>query len=297
MRHRDGALHHDNQRWFMLLSEYLETRYFVERDLEKSTRLFFLLKIGVFGAFLKRSPTLADLNRDTINRFLVKRLEDRSRETVRGERSVLVALWNDAHNVGLLEHPPSRIKPIKKQLPEPEGWDEGQLRKLVAYAATIDGNLKGKGIERAAYWRAFFLTAYDSGLRLGDLELLRSSMVVGAGTYRVSQHKTKKPVEFSISPVTWEAIKATHPHARKLIFGGVLSRRSFFLRLREIVTGAGLRGRTKMIRKSSGSLFERQYPGEGHTHLGNGRDVFLKHYAVDRLIQKKGRLPPQLENG
>ncbi len=274
--------------------EYLERFYFTERELEKPSRAFILMKLGIFGAFLKRSPTLGDLTSELINQFILHRLESRSRETVRGERSTLRAIWNDAHERGVLPNPPSRIRKIKKLLPPPVAWDEGQLRRLLIEAARQRGLLRGKGISRATYWRMFFLIAYQSALRLGDLERISSSLITGPGSYTIMQHKTKKPLRFTIDQTAWDAIVATNPSKRKYLLR-VLSRPAFFDALKIITGNCDLTGGTKMIRKGAGSAFEREHPGEGHKLLGNGRDVFLQYYADPRITDIPGRLPPKLD--
>lgn len=277
----------------MTILSYLERFYFTERELERGSRLFILFKVGIFGSWLGHTPRLDDLNSETLNRFILARLDERSRETVRGERSCLRAIWNDAHERGLIDLAPSRIRKIKKQLGAPEAWTESELKSLLAEAAKQRGMLRGKGIARAAYWRMFFLVAYSTGLRLGDLERLTTAQLRGPGTYRINQHKTGKPLDITIDEPTWQAIAATNPAKRKYVIR-VLGRGAFFDALKIIVDNCGLHGRTKMIRKSAGSLFEREYPGEGHKLLGNGRDVFLRHYADPKIIDKPGRLPPRL---
>jgi integrase len=189
--------------------------------------------------------------------------------------------------------PPSRIRKIKKILPPPCAWSQADLQALLKECSKQRGQLRGKGISRAAYWRMFFLVAYSTGLRLGDLERLPSSMIVGPGSYRITQHKSKKPIDITIDQQTWEAIAATNPAKRKFVIR-VMSRPSFFDALKIIVGNCELRGGTKMIRKAAGSLFERDNPGEGHKLLGNGRDVFLQYYADPKITDTPGRLPPRL---
>ncbi len=275
------------------IESYLRQSYFVERELEANSRSFMIFKVAIFGRFLRRPPTLDDLNSETMYQFILSRLENRSRETVRGERSTLRAIWADAHERGLLPNPPSRIRKIKKTLPAPDAWSEDDLRKLLARAAKLRGLLRGKKISRAAYWRMVILTAYNTGLRLGDLERLESSIITGPGSYRVTQHKTNKPLTITITRSNWEAIEATNPSSRKYLIR-VLCRDAFYDAFKLLVEDCDLHGGTKMIRKAAGSAFERDNPGEGHKLLGNGREVFLQHYADPTITEKSGRVPRSL---
>jgi integrase len=279
----------------MLLTDFLNDVYSVEKELASNTVYLIFLKIRQFELWLDRPATLVDLNSDNINRFVKARLEVRSRETVRGERSMLRALWSYAHEeCGLLDQPPSRIRKVSRDVPPPDCWDEAQLKSLLAVCAIQRGYFEKWQLSRADYWTAFVLTAYDTGLRLGDLMLLECSRVRCAGTIRVIQHKTGKPLDVAISDRAWDAIRKIRSQKRKHLFQ-VICRRHWFPSFARIVEAAGLTGGTKMLRRAAGSLYERDNPGEGHKITGNGRDVFERHYLAQRIVRKGGRLPPRLD--
>lgn len=273
--------------------EYLEHSYFPERGLEKNSRLNTIIRVGTFGRFLNRAPTLGDLNYETLNKFIAHRLQERASETVRGERSVLRAIWNHAHEAGLIDRPPSRIRKIKKVISPPVAWDQSALRKLLLESSRQRGLLRGKGISRAAYWNMFFRVAYDTGLRLGDLERLRTDQIKGPGSFYAWQNKTKNYRLVSIDSATWAAIQATNPTKRTYLVR-VMQRSNFYDALKIIVGNCGLTGATKMIRRGAGSLFERDHPGEGQKVIGNSRETFLTHYNDTTISDRPGRMPPRL---
>jgi integrase len=277
----------------MKLIDLIENHYFVERDIRHSTRLFFIVKAGVFGRWLERPPLIADLNAATINAFITHRLAVCSRETVRGERAVLRALWQFAHDAYLLDAPPSRIKPLKRERKIVEGWDRDQIRKLLEAADALTGRIRGTFAQRADYWRAVVLVAYDTGLRAGDLQQLPASCMRQAGPITVIQSKTREPVETAIGDDAVAACKKIMAPGRNQPFA-IIGRRSFFEGFAAICKAAGLDGRARMLRRTSGSLVERDNPGQGHKHLGNGRDVFVRHYDVLRLSGRGPMLPPRL---
>jgi site-specific recombinase XerD len=274
----------------LTMQEFLRS-YFSERDLRDSTRVFFRCKVAVFERWLGRAATLADLNSTTVNAFLDYRISDRSRETARSERAVLHALWQAAFDARLLEHPPLRLKKIRRAVPEVEAWDCGQIDGLLKAAVTQRGCFRVNRVPKSLYWLAVVRTLFDTGLRTGDLLHLEAPKFVGPGSYQIVQRKTAKPVFVEISPETWQAMQAIKAPARKLIFGDVVCRRAFFEGFAVVCKAAGLDGRTKMLRRASGSLVEAEFPGEGHNHLGNGRSVFERHYLARRLAPVQARRP------
>jgi integrase len=278
----------------MKLVELLERHYFLERDIRDSTRLFLLIKVGAFGRWLGRPPLVADLNSETVNTFIAHRLTERARETVRGERAVLRALWQFAFDGRLTEVPPQRIRPLKRLRNVVEGWDESQVRKLLDEAGSLSGRLRGHTVLRRDYWRAVVRTVYDTGLRAADLLNLKSADVAAPGPLVVVQAKTRQPVETAISADAVQAIAAIRPNERERPFA-IIGRRSFFEGFAKIAKSADLTGRARMLRRTSGSLVERDNPGSGHLHLGNGRSVFERHYNVPRLSSRGAKLPPRIE--
>jgi integrase len=280
----------------MLLVDYLHAVYFVERELESNTRYLIALKVKVFREWLGREAKLSDLTPETVNQFVLHRLEVRSRETVRGERSILRGIWAHAFERGDTEVPPMRLRKVRRGVQPPDAWDENQLRSLLAIAAIQPGRFEKFDILRADYWSAFILTAYDTALRLGDLLALECRKIRGPGSLTVIQHKTRKPLDVVISERAWGEVKKIRSSKRPYLFGGVICRRHFFPSFARLVRAAGLEGGTKMLRRSAGSLFERDNPGEGQKLLGNGRDVFERHYLNQQIIKRPGRLPPRLDS-
>lgn len=273
------------------VSDFLSGVYLAERFIENSTRDLYRIKLRRFSEFLGREARIADLNAATINAFLTARLATQSKVTVHGERAILVAIWNHAAAAGLLPHKAERVKIIRKDDTVVEGWDQCDRVKLLRVVQRLEGEFRGKdGILKRDYWRAVILTLYDTGLRIGDLLNLDAAQVK-SGAIVVIQRKTKKSVEVPIGAAAWEAIQAIHPKRRKKPFA-LICRHYFFDKFAEICDAAGLDGRTRKLRIASGSEYERLYPGEGHRHLGNTRQVFEKHYNCRRITRREVKAPP-----
>lgn len=279
----------------MTLADFVEQRYLVEHDLRGATADYYRMKVGIYSRWLGRTAMLADLNDDAVNRFLIHRAETKSRETVRGDKSTLVSWWNSAVQCGTLALPPRRLRKLKRSAIIPQGWTPEELQQMLTAARNCRGLFRGKGVSRAAFWRAFVLTAYDTGLRLSDLLQLETSLVKGPGAFDVIQQKTQRPVETGISLKTWQAIAATNPANRRYIFG-FISRHSFFPAFRKFRAAAGVKGGTKFLRRTSGSMVESIAPGQGYKHLGHSDtgETFNRHYHVRAFTRRDPILPPEI---
>jgi integrase len=275
------------------LQTFADEVYSLGRDIRKSTAAFYRWKINVFAAYLGRRPTLADLNDITLNKYLAHRLETAERDTARGDRAALVALWQHAYDHRYVDTQPGRVRPIKRQPKVVTGWTEAELGRLLEVIDGKTGRFRHVNVARSAFWRAVTMTLYDTGVRLGDLERLTLEQV-RRSTFVVVQSKTQKPVDCPLSFATLEAIKKITSPKRQKPFSDVLKRRSFVQEFASLCKAAGLTGRTKRLRITSGSLVESLHPGEGHLHLGNGRQVFESFYHWHAITKRPTRLPPSL---
>lgn len=276
-----------------LLMEFVKDGYCLGRDIEASTQLFYVTKVSRFCRYLGRQAVVSDLNDVTINRFLTARLDQVARDTVKGERSSLLAFWRAAYDDRIIDNPPGRVKLIKRTPKVVEGWTNEQLGRLLSVIARQPGRFNGKRIDRSKFGLAVVRTLYDTGLRLGDLLKLEAKQLL-AGGFAVVQRKTRKVVDCQLSAETLATIREIVPHSRKYPFGDVLCRRHFFIWFARLCKEADLDGRTKRLRITSGSRVEGEYPGEGHIHLGNGRGVFDAHYHWRAVTKRPVRLPPRL---
>jgi integrase len=283
----------------MMIKDYVNNIYSLERAVSAGHKNLMLVKVRRFSEWLGHEALLGDLNSVTINRFLEHRETVRANATVIGERAILRSIWAAAvDSQHLATGGPSRLRRLRREEIDVCGWDEKQLSSLLLATENQPGMFRSSRVgkvARAPYWRAFFLTAYDTGLRLGDVLRLTSEQIVGEGSIRVKQHKTGKLLTVWISREAFETIRISlEQQPRKLIFGDVLTPQCFHKAWRTMIRKAGLRGGTKYIRRTSGSMIEKARPGQGHLHLGNGATVFARHYRVDRLVNNGPVLPPRI---
>lgn len=273
--------------------------YSAERDLCDGSKQQFRIKLKHFSGYLKRPATLDDLNEPTVNGFLEHRLTVVGRFTVNSDRQHLIALWNAAYDLRLVDRLPGRVKRIRRPGLVVAGWTPEQMSALVKQCNAspgrpITGRFQGKSVDRADYWRALILFAYDTGLRLGDVMQIVPSTITYPEPFQVVQRKTGKPVSVAIGADTWDAVRAIGRPKAKSLFR-IFSRRYFFRAFRELVEAAGLQGTFKYLRRTSGSMAEAMQAGGGSRKLGHADPtVFDRFYNVRLLTERPPILPPRI---
>lgn len=278
------------------LRKYLE-RYGLERDVSRGYLQQLRLTLERYGAFLGHEPTSDDLDEATANRWLASMLESGqlARQSIRTQRRNLLVIWRAMFQDRLIDTEPRRVRPVKIDRSAPEAWDQAQVWALVMESQKCQGVFKRSRIPRAAFWRAFILTAWDTGLRLGDLLALNVHQIAADGTLVVKQHKTGWPVVCRLRPETMAAIESTFPPHRERVFCG-LGRDQLFKQFRALVEAANIpKGGTKRIRKSSATAVERETPGAAMLHLGHRTaGLAYQHYVDPTKLHQNKPMPPKL---
>lgn len=255
------------------------------------------IAVRLFARWLGRSATLGDLCEDTLRQFLADYLaEGWSPATVNNKRTHLLALWRFAFEEDLIDRPPQarRIPRARERTPVPEAWDAIEVGRLLAAAGRCYP-------ARRDWWVAVLLVLYDTGARISEvLRLDACDMDLDRGW--VVFRRTKTGAE------RWRRLHAdTVAVCRRVVRDGggpafpwPYSRRWLDDCFRRICRHAGVRygrgrgGLWHKLRRSSGTLVE-QHEGPGHTHLGNTRRVFERHYQDPRFAPDTLRYLPRPE--
>lgn len=279
----------------MNLRAYVDL-YVLERELSEQYADALYEAVMAFERWLARNADVSDLNDLAVNRYIKYRSEtDGSKWTTRGHRSRLMALWNAAAS----SDPPlipqrKRVRPVSRPGAPPVAWTVKEVQILLdAIRANCRGVFRRSRVPRLEFWLCFVLAAYESGLRLADLLALRIADVADDGRIIIAQAKTNKSIVTGVRPATAVMMRAL-ANGRATVFGGAICRHGFFERFKAIAKVAGLHGTSRWLRRSSGSYVEMLAPGTGHLHLGNTRDVFLKHYASPSIVTPRSILPPEV---
>lgn len=253
--------------------------------------------LNSFAKHLGREPDRGDLDRDTVNAWLFAELSrGLGPTTVHFERRALLTLWRDAFEEGWCDTGPARIRKIKVPQRVPNAWTLDQIRQLLASIDSLKGRLKRQPqISRCLFWRAYVLTGYYTGLRLGDLLKLRFDQIADDGTLVVVQNKTGTAVRCCLEYEALSAIEGIMRPARKRVFGDVMSQQCLQEYFAALVKRAGLRGSTKWLRSSGASWCEANTPGSAMGFLGHRtHGIAYRHYVNPSISQVNIPRPPKL---
>lgn len=276
-----------------VLAEYLRSRVV-------SAGYAYQLQLSVesFASFLGRAATKTDLNRDTVNNWLLT-LEQSgmAARTIRGQRGNLLCLWRDACDNDRSLIPPHKIRCCKIPDQIIDGFSSEDMRRVVAACDLLRGTFRNTTINRRDYFRSFLLFGWDTALRLGDVLSVERSWIWPGGFISIVQSKTGQAIRKQLQPGTVAAIEESLAGSdRRLIWPLWGRREAFFDAFRSLVKRAELRGGTsKWIRRGSATAVEIIKPGSASKHLGHkSPELARKHYLIQRLLPEDGTMPPSL---
>lgn len=250
-----------------------------------------------FSAWLNRPAKLSDLTDEKVNRWLIDicNANGRAKVTLSNKRTLLLVLWRAAWMDERVKLPPRRVRRISAPAPVVTAWDRPNVTALLAAAKLVEGEFKRSKVSRAAFWRAFILCGYYSGLRLGDLCRLKWSDVRPDGTIQVVQHKTGSPLVTFVRDNGLEAMEAIRSRERPRVFGDCLCRRRIMDGFIALAKRAGLSGGTRMLRRTGATQCEMIGRGNSKDHLGHKTaGIAERHYIDASQLAKRKVTPPRV---
>jgi integrase len=200
--------------------------------------------VNRFAAFLGRDPMLSDLNETTVAAFLADSVTSGGigPVTANSRLRMLRTLHRFARRK---KFPVPDLEdvdklPVPKRLPK--AWTMPELENLLSACADMPGRLMG--VPESRYWKALILLLYDTGLRISATRQIRWNEIdFKSGVLSVPAERMKNLVEqtFTLHPQTIEAIVATLPPRRRLIFSWPFGKpHVLWDRLRKLLKLAGL---------------------------------------------------------
>jgi len=216
-------------------------------------------------------------------------------ETRSHKRQLAVTLWRAAAvaGVALPVELPAKIK-LRRKVPTALRLDE--IRRLFAAAESLEGEFARWHLGYCSYVSALLRTAYDTGLRFGDVVDLRIEQIDKRGCLSLSQSKTNRVHRVRLRPSTLTALRPlTRGRVSGLVFQPV-SRRWLFRLIRRAFTAANLPGSGRWLRRSCASYVDRDHPGMGWKVLGHSRPGLAEQAYIDPGIAgDEPLLPPDAE--
>lgn len=278
------------------LGEYARTGYSLTRDIKPGTLRQYVIVADLIERWAGRPVRLDELDERSVSEWLRDYAATVKPHTVRGKKSMLLALWRAAADDGLASEPSARrVRRVRLPQLVPTAWTKAEIEALLTYVNRLRRSHRS-GLTRSAWWDLAIRVAWDSGLRWADLVALPVDALGADGTATVVQGKTGKVATFRLSGTTLEALAATLAACpRRLVCPWPASGETFRDQFTRIVDGAGIRAGTwRWIRRGSGTDVELQLPGVGHLHLGNTRRVFEQSYGDPTQIGRRTPCPREL---
>lgn len=286
----------------MKLKTFLVDSYLLRRRLKKASSNALIWSVGNFADWMDSQPgrkgvppTLDDLKEETLSRFVRDREEEGyALGYIKRLRADLITIWNDAAlEFDTVPEPNTRrIRAVKVPDRPPVAWTFEQVRQLLKACGEQKGFYSGSGIPKAAYWRAFVLLAWDTGIRVSDVNAIRFDQY-REGSIAITQVKTGRVHWAKLTPTTIAAIEAIRQPERELILPWDHTPQTRINHFAKLTKAAGLVGTPKKLRKSAASEVERQQPGSAQTFLGHRTDGLAYKNYVDPTIAVPERPAPR----
>jgi integrase len=272
------------------LSEFLEKFYITSRIRIGADHLDRLRSQVVrFNAFFGKQVVVEELNERDLCRYLAALRESKSGVTVNKARGLLLAIWRSAYDNGICERPPrlGLIRRCPEEVDPPEAWTVEECNRL--FEAAIDVNGKISNIPAGLWWRSLLFTIYWTACRIGALVQTPTSSYDGAGLL-VRRQKNRRPQFYPLPESCRAAIEETNPAARALLWPWPQHQRTLWVKMREIVSAAGIRqppgGRQLFhrLRRTTLSLCAAIDPAIAQRQAGHADyATTMRHYVDPRI--------------
>lgn len=141
-----------------------------------------------------RSPVrLRDLDGELISAWIadLQAQGHLSPKTIHDYRAAVLAVWHDAYEARLIDHPPGRVRRVKVPRKPVEAWTLPEIHRLLAACKSLPGKVPHTTIRRSAWFRRFIRLAYYSALRFSDLLAMKAENIASDGILRCVAHKDR----------------------------------------------------------------------------------------------------------
>lgn len=255
-------------------------RYILSRDISKGHADNLRRALFMLQEFANRP--LDEFSTTLVNEWLTAMLDSgRSRQTAKLYRRSILTIWNYLGDIEFQEYPiPRRIKQIKGSVPAPVAFRPEQVQELIKAASTLGGTYEVSGIPRGQWWPAMIASAYDTGLRRGDLWTLPHAISHG-NPFAIVESKTGATEVRQLSRFTCDLIRQ-YDHRQAHPWG--LANSSFAKGWKAIIKKVDFDGQFKMLRRSFVTLTEWRHADP---------TVSRRHY-IDPTINSVIHRPPEL---
>lgn len=224
---------------------------------------------------------VCQLHPDPVNKFLAELpLSHVTRANIRRE---LLTLWRYAHEEGLTEVHPSRIRRIKVGQKPPTCWTRDELQALYGCAKKDEARISKrlKELRRCDVIPAWIGVGFEAGLRFGDVHALHADMIRN-GCIVSTAAKTGKMFVRVLSPTTIKAVNellARSPDGT--VFRWCLPRRRAVRMWRDFLRQHGFSGSSKWLRRAAATQSEMLEAGSASRFLQHSYPQLAARHYID----------------
>jgi len=232
--------------------------------------------------FTKRLPWhVEEITTEMVDDYLTDALTHLGAQTVANHRRLLTTLMRDAARNGLNTCIARGFRRVKVPRPVPRALSLSEIRAAVEAARKTKGHFRD--LRKSDFLVAWFLTAYCTGLRAGDLMEARWDQIRGRRMY-VRQSKTSRPHVVVFTDEALEACKALPRKPR--IFGDHAAMNTIQQWVKVCMLSAGLDASTKFLRRSAATYAKVQGKNPKNV-LGHLTDGLAERHYVDQLLYEE----------
>lgn len=239
--------------------------------------------VALFTSYLGHPATTADLTDLTVSAWIQSQEGSFAPRTIATRKTVLSGLWRFAAGRGYCS-PPGTLRRVRVGDPMPRAWSLDEMHRLLSATLLI---------KRSAYWRAFLLMAYESGLRRSDLIALDRSAIGADGVVVVRMAKTRHVHACQVRPETAALALALDgqrplewPHSRAEWW-------RYFRRLRQLAGVDG--GAAQQLRRTGATWVAREQGVDAaRRFLGHRSPAMIRYYLDERIARPVVYLPPKV---
>jgi integrase len=218
-----------------------------------------------------------------VNQFLVALpLSATTRHNIRRE---LLTLWRFAHEEGLTNEPPLRVRRIKASPSAPEAWSLGDLSRMLRCAEEDKTVVNQKtGVAVKDVLPAWIMLGFESGLRLHDLLELRAENYRN-GCVTVRAHKTGKVAVRRLTlrcRAMLETLLSRSPDGT--VFRWTIPRRRAIKTWRAFLDRHNIPGSSKWLRRSAATQLESVEPGAAAKFLDHSNPAVARRHYIDQTL-------------
>lgn len=256
------------------------------------------LAIARLSKYLGRPATIDDLTDLIIGKWIrAMRDEGVAVATINGNVCKVKALWTWLAKRRIVDQFPTVGKlPVPRKVPS--AWTQEQMQALLDATARM-GRMIG-GVPISLWFRAFILTAFDTGERTSALLGLRWEYFNPEDRTLLAHAEIRKggrkPMLYTLKPSTLAALAAIRLPERDLIFPWTLHPGTFYLHYKRLLKKAGLpyeRGKSgpQKIRRTFASHIEAAGGNATAALDHTARKVTVESYLDPRVIKSE---PPNV---